>query len=101
MRKQRWIAVLAAITLIAQVADARGMPVEDFALIDHLGAFHQLSRYSNRKAVVLFVQGNGCPVTPKSLGTLRQLRENFAPGPLEERFTVANQVAKRLQGEKN
>ena len=77
MRKPIWIAVLAAVTLIPQVADAKGMPVEDFALIDHLGAFHQLSLYSNRKAVVLFVQGNGCPVTPKALGTLRQLREKY------------------------
>ena len=68
MRRSIWIAVLAAITLIPQLAAAKGMPVEDFALIDHLGVFHQLSRYSNRKAVVLFVQGNGCPVTPKSLG---------------------------------
>jgi thiol-disulfide isomerase/thioredoxin len=90
VRKPIWIAVLAAITLLPQDARSEEVPVEDFALIDHLGAFHQLSRYSNRKAVVLFVQGNGCPVTPKANETLQQLQKEYDDGVVKFLMLNAN-----------
>ena len=39
--------------------------VQDFALLDHQGAFRHLHYYANdpaTKAIVLFVQGNDCPI---------------------------------------
>ena len=34
----------------------------DYALYDEKGDFHRLSYYNDSKAIVLFVQGNGCPI---------------------------------------
>lgn len=41
------------------IADARK---NDYALYDERGDFHRLSYYNDSKAIVLFVQGNGCPI---------------------------------------
>lgn len=53
--------------------------VEDFGLFDHGGGFHQLYRQVDRRAVVLFVQGNGCPIARKSVPALKALRDAYAP----------------------
>ena len=60
--------------VLANVALAVG----DFALIDQHGVFHQLSRYSERKAVVIFVQRNGDQVSRDAVPVLRNLRDRFA-----------------------
>ncbi len=52
--------------------------VENFALLDHTGRFHELYYYADAAAVVLFVQGNGCPIARNSLPVLEQLRAEFA-----------------------
>ena len=51
--------------------------VEDFGLLDHQGRFHQLYREAHRPALVLFVQGNGCPIARKTVPALRAVREEF------------------------
>src|SRR5688500_4146688 len=62
-----------------RAAPARAGPhVENFALIDHEGSFRELYYHSDARAIVLFVQGNGCPIARKSLPALRELRERFA-----------------------
>src|SRR5262245_17216053 len=58
-----------------------GDSVKDFALIDHRGAFRHLYYYAKdpaTKAIVLFVQGNGCPLVRKRLPELKRLREAYA-----------------------
>lgn len=50
---------------------------DDFALLDHEGRSHRLSYYGDRKAVVLFVQGNGCPIARGAIPSLAALREAF------------------------
>ncbi len=55
--------------------------VKDFALIDHLGAFRHLYYYAKdpaTKAIVLFVQGNGCPLVRKRVPELKRLRDAYA-----------------------
>lgn len=51
--------------------------VQNFKLLDHLGGSHELRHYSNKKAVVLFVQGNGCPIVRRYIPTLKKISENF------------------------
>jgi len=41
------------------IADSRK---KDYALYDEQGNFHRLSYYNDAKAIVLLVQGNGCPI---------------------------------------
>jgi hypothetical protein len=55
--------------------------VKDFALIDHRGVFRQLYYYAKdpaTRAIVLFVQGNGCPLVRKRVPELKRLREAYA-----------------------
>ena len=49
--------------------------IGDFSLLDHQGMFHQLSWYDDHKAVVIFVQGNGCPIVCNAAPTLKALRD--------------------------
>src|SRR6267378_7385617 len=52
--------------------------VGDFALLDHEGKHHQLYRYVNSRAVVLFVYGSDCNIARDRIPALKQLRDQFA-----------------------
>jgi peroxiredoxin len=78
----------------------------DFALLDHRGGFHQLSYYAKdaqTRAIVLFVQGNGCPLVRKRTPELKRLRDAYAakgvvfwminPNPQDHRDEVAKEAA--------
>ena len=56
---------------------ATGDRVENFALLDHLGDFHELYYYSDFKAVVLFVHGIGCQIVRNQIPTIQKLRHKF------------------------
>lgn len=82
-------AVGALIALIAGPDAANATPapdsstntVKDFALLDHRGAFRHLHYYAKdpeTKAIVLFVQGNGCPLVRKRVPELKRLRDDYA-----------------------
>ncbi len=59
--------------------DPKPQRVDNFSLYDHKGAFHQLTYYADSKAIVLFVQGNGCPIVRKQLPALKKLQTAFEP----------------------
>lgn len=78
------ILALALASLFLTVPSAKGaeVRVENFALIDHLGKFHEFDYYRRDegvKAIVLFIQGNGCPLVRKRIPELRRLRDEFQP----------------------
>jgi len=50
----------------------------DFALLDELGNFHQLSRYQHRKGVVLMSFASGCANMDTMLSNYRALRSQYA-----------------------
>jgi hypothetical protein len=55
--------------------------VSDFALIDHQGSFRHLYYYANdpqTRAIMLFVQGNGCPLVRKQIPELKRLRDAYS-----------------------
>jgi peroxiredoxin len=54
-----------------------GERVENFRLLDHNGASHELYYLSDAKAVVLMAYGNGCGIVRNTLSTLKQLRERY------------------------
>ena len=74
---------LAASAATASLALEPGQRVENFRLLDHLGASHELYYLSDAKAVVLMVQGNGCPIVRNALPTLKALRERYATRGVE------------------
>jgi len=54
-----------------------GDKVKNFSLSDHLGVNHELYNYADKKAVVLFVQGNGCPIVRNHIHTYADLRDEY------------------------
>jgi peroxiredoxin len=90
-RRQAWpltskLAFMALSTLLlvtlwlAAAAPTWATPAKigDFSLLDHTGKFHQLSWYSDQKAVVIFIQGNGCPIVRNGAPTFKAIRDEFA-----------------------
>ncbi|MEX2132176.1 MAG: redoxin domain-containing protein [Pseudohongiellaceae bacterium] len=65
------------VTLLGQPL-AAAERVSDFSLIDHNGKFHQLSRYADHQAMVLFSYDQNSEVARDALGDLQQEIETFA-----------------------
>lgn len=65
--------------------------VEDFALLDHTGAHHQLSYYGDHAAVVLLSEQSGHAATRRSLAHFRVLRDSYDDRNV--RFFMINAVA--------
>jgi peroxiredoxin len=58
-------------------AVAPGGTVPDFRLVDHRGQPHRLYDLSQQKAVVVMIQGNGCPIVRQALPALQQIRDQY------------------------
>jgi peroxiredoxin len=52
--------------------------VDDFGLHDHNGDFHQLYYHSDANAIVLYTQGNACPIVRNAVRDLAEVQEKFA-----------------------
>lgn len=52
--------------------------VENFRLYDHQGGSHELYYYSDAKALVFMVQGNGCPIVRNAAPRFAELAEQYA-----------------------
>jgi len=64
-------------------AIAPGQTVENFRLNDQTGASHELYRLSDKKAVAVLVQGNGCPIVRNAMPRFKELRDEFAKQGVE------------------
>lgn len=51
--------------------------VDNFAMLDHLGKFHELHRYSDSSAIVIISQGNSCPLGTEQVQTINELSGKF------------------------
>jgi hypothetical protein len=53
--------------------------IDNFALLDERGRFHELYGYAAAPAIVLFVQGDGCPAAARAAAELEALRSELEP----------------------
>ncbi len=77
------IGALWAIGAAASPAFAPGQHVADFALTDQAGARHELYALSNKKAVVIMTQSNGCPIVRLAVPALREIRARYQSQNIE------------------
>jgi len=76
--KQALLALTTAVSLTTQaLAIEPGQGVENFRLLDQQGKAHELHILSDSKAVVLMVQGNGCPIVRQALPALAEVRARY------------------------
>lgn len=83
-----------ALMVLLPALSASALTVQDFTLPDQHGVEHRLYDYGDAAAVVLMVQGNGCPVVRNALVDLRAVRERF-----QERDVVFLMINSNLQDE--
>ena len=67
---------------------AHAARVDNFSLLDHRGAAHELHYYSDATAIVLIVHGNGCPIVRNALADYRAVSDVYAPRGV--RFLMIN-----------
>ncbi|MBM0103700.1 redoxin family protein [Steroidobacter sp. S1-65] len=75
----RALATLALIAVVSAPARAiePGAKVDNFRLLDHRGKSHELHSLAGMKAVVIMVQGNGCPIVRQALPALAEVRARY------------------------
>ncbi|MBB6094442.1 peroxiredoxin [Povalibacter uvarum] len=66
-----------ALASTAAVALTPGHVVGNFQLPDQSGKAHELYGSADRKAIVLMVQGNGCPIVRQAIPALREVRDQY------------------------
>jgi peroxiredoxin len=52
-------------------------PVDNFVLLDQHGKNHDLYDHKNKAAVVIMIQGNGCPIVRNAVTDYRELRDQY------------------------
>ena len=72
-----------------------GQKVDDFRLVDHRGQAHALHGLADKKAVVIMVQGNGCPIVRQALPALAEVREKYRDQGIEFLLLNSNLQDKR------
>ena len=77
MKAIRILSILSLAAPLSANAIAAPERTGDFALLDQNGDFHQLSKYRNKDAVVLFSQSNSCAASKAALSQFNQLRSQW------------------------
>ena len=72
-----------------------GQKVANFRLADQRGDAHALYDLSNKKAVVIMVQGNGCPIVRQALPALAEVRAKYRGQGIEFLLLNSNLQDKR------
>lgn len=79
MKAARYLLASFALGLTLQCgATTPGSKVADFRLADERGQAHRLYDLKQAKAVVIMIQGNGCPIVRQALPLLREVRDQYA-----------------------
>ena len=60
-----------------------GDKVENFRLLDQKGSSHELFYFSDKKALVFLVQGNGCPIVRHASPRFQELKDIYTDKEVE------------------
>jgi peroxiredoxin len=77
MMKKTLVSALLMAGALSASAHAAPQRAGDFALLDHTGGIHQLSRYRHKDAVVIVAQSNSCAASAASEAQLQTLRSEW------------------------
>ena len=104
MRMIKYVFLFVACTLHPVISMAvETAKIGDFSLLDHQGKFHQLSWYGDQEAIVIFIQGNGCPIVRNGAHAFKAVRDEYEsqgvaffmlnPQVQDNRQSIANEAA--------
>ena len=89
------VACLATVLTGPVFAVEPGQKLDNFRLLDHRGQPHALYDLANKKAVVIMVQGNGCPIVRQALPALSEVRAKYREQGVEFLLLNSNLQDKR------
>jgi peroxiredoxin len=69
--------------IAAEAASAQPLRVDNFMLVDQDLASHELYRLSDKPAIVLITQMNGCPISRSQAPAYKELQQQFAAKGVE------------------
>lgn len=78
MMFRTWVLALLALGIATAPARAAVERVENFRLIDQNDRSWEFHALEEAPAVLLYIQGNGCPIVRQSMPALRRLQEDYA-----------------------
>lgn len=75
--------------------------VDNFTLLDHQGDAHELYYYQDAPAIVVMIQGNGCPIVRNAWSDFKAVKDTFADKGIPFYMLNANRQddRERLQDE--
>lgn len=85
----------AAAGQVRQIASDVNDYVDNFSLLDHKGHAHELYYFDDAPAVVIMIQGNGCPIVRNAWADYSAVRDQFAGKGVEFFMLNANRQDKR------
>ena len=68
------------------------MSVPNFRLSDTTGAAHELYAYAQESAIVLYIQGNGCPIVRQRYPYMREMRAHYEPKGVKFLYVNSNDL---------
>ena len=77
MKNLNFLFIAGILLVFADWVSAASRKIEDFALLDHEGNFHQLRKYADAKALVLISMASDCPRVKDKLPKYRLLRTKW------------------------
>lgn len=77
------VLILGVLAVTAAHTLEPGDRVDNFRLLDHRGESHELYYHSDASAIVVMVQGNGCPIVRNQLPRLAEIRDAYAEKGVE------------------
>lgn len=72
-----------------------GQKIDNFRLVDQRGEPHALYDLASKKAVVIMVQGNGCPIVRQAVPALAEIRAKYGEQGVEFLLLNSNLQDKR------
>jgi len=76
--------------VVREVAESVNDYVDNFSLLDHKGRAHELYYYDDAPAIVIMIQGNGCPIVRNAWSDYSAVRDQFADKGVEFYMLNAN-----------
>jgi hypothetical protein len=77
MTKRKQLLLLPMLLGLLDTETLAAPRVDNFALLDQSGKHHELYYYRDAKAIVLMIQGNGCPIVRNAWPTLQDIRADY------------------------
>ena len=73
----RFLSIALVISGLLMSINSHAERIDNFVLLDHNGDAQNLYYHQDASAIVIMIQGNGCPIVRNALTDYKQVRDEF------------------------